>query len=66
MKKFFIFIFSLLVSLQLLAHGPTPQNVQESVTVTVSADKAWTYVKEFGNIHEWLPGAKSSSVEKKR
>ena len=65
MKKFFIFIFSLLVSLQLLAHGPTPQKVQESVTVNVSADKAWTYVKEFGNIHEWLPGAKSTSVEKK-
>ena len=51
MRKLILTLMTLLFSISIFAHGPTPQKVQESITVNVSADKAWALVKNFGEIH---------------
>tara|TARA_Y100000748_G_C15482400_1_gene483364 strand:- start:1857 stop:2012 length:156 start_codon:yes stop_codon:yes gene_type:complete len=47
MKKFILTLITLLFSMSILAHGPTPQKVQESVTVKIAPSKAWEIVKDW-------------------
>lgn len=65
MKKLILFVSCLIFSLSVLAHGPTPQKVQESITVNVSPEKAWELVKDFGAISTWLSAAKETKIEKR-
>ena len=65
MRKLILTLMTLLFSISIFAHGPTPQKVQESITVNVSADKAWALVKNFGEIHVWHPAVKSTTLEKR-
>lgn len=65
MKKLILFVYALIFSLSVLAHGPTPQKVQESITVNVSPEKAWELVKDFGSISKWHPAAKETKIEKR-
>ncbi len=52
-------------SMSIFAHGPTPQKVQESVTVNVSVEKAWALVKDFSAIDKWHPAVKDIKIEKR-
>ena len=47
MRKFILTLIILLFSISIFAHGPTPQKVQESVTVNVAPAKAWSVIKDF-------------------
>jgi hypothetical protein len=47
MRKFILTLIMLLFSISIFAHGPTPQKVQESVTVNVAPAKAWSVIKDF-------------------
>jgi len=47
MTRLITVIFALLLSFQIFAHGPTPQKVQESITVNISPNKAWAALKDF-------------------
>ena len=38
-----------------LAHGPTPQKVDQSVTIRAKPDAVWTVVGPFGGIGGWHP-----------
>ena len=49
MKKFILTLLALIFSMSIFAHGPTPQKVQESVTVSVSPAKAWSAIKGFSS-----------------
>ena len=49
MKKFILALLALIFSMSIFAHGPTPQKVQESVTVSVSPAKAWSAIKDFSS-----------------
>lgn len=49
------------ISSGVLAHGPTPQKVEESIEVKVEPDAAWTLVKDFANIGSWHPGLAKSA-----
>ena len=49
MKKFILALLALIFSMSIFAHGPTPQKVQESVTVSVSPAKAWSAIKGFSS-----------------
>ncbi len=49
MKKFILTLLTLLFSMSVLAHGPTPQKVQESITVKIAPSKAWEIVKDFAD-----------------
>ena len=49
MKKFILTLITLVFSISIFAHGPTPQKVQESVTVSVTPTKAWSVIKDFSD-----------------
>ena len=49
MRKFILILIALLFSITIFAHGPTPQKVQESVTVSVTPAKAWSVIKDFSD-----------------
>lgn len=65
MKKYLFLMITLLLSFQLFAHGPTPQKVQESLVINAPADKVWTMVKDFCNIHNWHPAVEKTTCEKR-
>lgn len=44
----------------LRAHGPTPQKVDEGVTISAPPATVWALVKKFGDIASWHPGLSSS------
>ena len=49
MRKFILALTSLMFSVLVFAHGPTPQKVQESITVKIAPAKAWAIVKDYAN-----------------
>ena len=38
-----------------LAHGPTPQSAEETVTIAASADAVWAVLKDFASLASWHP-----------
>jgi mxaD protein len=49
MKKIIIGFFLLFVSINVFAHGPSPQKVEKSIKINASPDKVWAIIKDFGN-----------------
>jgi mxaD protein len=47
-------------ALAALAHGPTPQKVEEKIEIAAPPEKVWGMVKEFGNIADWNPALSKS------
>lgn len=43
-----------------VAHGPTPQKVEETVTIAAPPDKVWAKVKDFDQLAAWNPAVTSS------
>ena len=54
MKKFILFFSTILFSLIAFAHGPTPQKVQESITVAIAPDKAYAILKDFSGFKKFM------------
>jgi mxaD protein len=52
MRKFILAFTSLMFSMSVFAHGPTPQKVQESITVDIAPAKAWLVVKNFTDFNK--------------
>ncbi len=48
-----------------LAHGPTPQKANESITINVPVDEVWNAIKHFDAIVSWHPDVKASSGDGK-
>jgi mxaD protein len=46
-----------------LAHGPTPQKVDEKITISAPPPDVWRVVKDFGSIGSWHPSVTSIKVE---
>jgi len=65
MKKIIIGIFLTCVSFSALAHGPSPQKVEKSITINASPDKVWAIVKDFGSFQKWEPLVTDIKLEKK-
>jgi len=65
MKKIIIGFFLLFVSINVFAHGPSPQKVEKSIKINASPDKVWAIIKDFGNFQKWQPLVTDSKVEKK-
>jgi len=65
MKKIFALLALAVLPLTAMAHGPSPQKVDKSVTIKAEPEKVWAMVKDFGNMHKWHPNVASSKVEKK-
>lgn len=41
------------------AHGPTPQKIDEAITIAAPADKVWSVVGNFSGIGAWNPAVTS-------
>jgi mxaD protein len=46
-----------------LAHGPTPQKVDQKITIQADPAKVWAVVKDFGSIQSWHPAVARAVVE---
>jgi mxaD protein len=47
-----------------LAHGPTPQKVDESVEVAAPPQRVWQLLGDFATMAAWNPAIKESSADK--
>ncbi len=65
MKKFLVLIALAACSITAVAHGPTPYKSDNSIVIKADPAKTWAMVKDFGNIHAWMPTVESTQVEKK-
>lgn len=65
MKKLFALLALAILPLTAMAHGPSPQKVDKSVTIKADPAKVWALVKDFGNMHKWHPSVASTKLEKK-
>jgi carbon monoxide dehydrogenase subunit G len=69
MKKILAFlavgITAATLSFTASAHGPSPQKVVREVVIKAEPAKVWAMVKDFGNLHAWLPPVASTKVTKK-
>jgi mxaD protein len=45
----------LLTPAMALAHGPTPQKVEEKISISAPPAKVWALVKDFGGLKAWHP-----------
>lgn len=45
-----------------VAHGPTRQQVVESIEVPVAPDVAWVRIKDFSALQSWHPAVESSTT----
>lgn len=66
MKKVLALIAMAIVPLTAAAHGPSPQKVEQSVTIKAAPAKVWALVKDFGNMQAWHPAVVSDKVETKK
>ncbi len=55
-------VLALWVSIS-FAHGPSRVKVEESIVINSSADKVWELIKDFDNLHTWLPVVESSEAQ---
>jgi len=46
-----------------LAHGPTPQKVDEKITIAAPPADVWKVVKDFASISSWHPSVTNIKVE---
>jgi len=65
MKKFLALIALATLSFNASAHGPSPQKVEKTIVIKAAPAKVWAMVKDFGNLHAWLPPIASTKLEKK-
>ncbi len=66
MKKFIALLALAILPFSALAHGPTPQKVEKTVTIKAPPAKVWALVKDFGNMQVWHPAIASDKTEQKK
>jgi len=65
MKKFLTALALAAFSISAFAHGPSPQKVDQTITIKADPAKVWAMVKDFGNMQAWHPAVKDTKLEKK-
>lgn len=50
MKKIIFALVAIMFSASVFSHGPTPQKVQESVTIAASPQKTWKALKNYSEL----------------
>lgn len=64
MKKLLV-LFAALLPLTADAHGPSPQKVEETVTIKAPPAKVWALVGNFDGWNKWHPAIQASKAEAK-
>lgn len=65
MTRFRFLAFATVVALSplpALAHGPTPQKVEQKAAIAAEPAKVWAIVKEFGGLQAWHPGVAKAAA----
>lgn len=57
MNRFFVTLALFLLSGIPIAyaHGPTPQKIEETITIAAPPDTVWNVIKDFGALAKWHP-----------
>lgn len=58
-----VFFFLVVAVSSAAAHGPTPQKVEEKISIAAPPADVWAAIKDFGNIASWHPGLTKSVGE---
>ena len=66
MKKFLALLALAILPLSAMAHGPSPQKVEKTITIKASPAKVWALIKDFGNMQAWHPGIAADKTEQKK
>ncbi len=48
-----------------LACGPSPQRVSKEIVIEASPKEVWALLGQFGGMHQWHSGVKSTTLEQK-
>lgn len=51
---------ALMLSPAIMAHGPTPQKIIETVEIAAPVDRVWALAGDFGSVAQWHSALKSS------
>ena len=64
MKKLlqFFAVAMMVIPVLATAHGPTRQQVKETVFINAAPEKVWEVVSDFGGLHNWHPAVASSEM----
>ncbi|MGH8603478.1 MAG: SRPBCC family protein, partial [Gammaproteobacteria bacterium] len=59
-----VFMYVLLQALSPIssAHGPTRQQVEETITINKPPAQVWALVGDFGGLHKWHPAIKATAM----
>ncbi|WP_019904713.1 SRPBCC family protein [Methylobacterium sp. 77] len=52
---------SFLLATTALAHGPTPQKIDQSITIAAKPDAVWAVVGDFAGVSKWHPDVATST-----
>lgn len=65
MKKLLQFFAVAMMVMPMLAtaHGPTRQQVKETVFINAAPEKVWDFVSDFGGLHNWHPAVASTEMK---
>lgn len=65
MKKLLQFFATALMIVPMLAtaHGPTRQQVNETVFINAAPEKVWEVVSDFSGLHKWHPAVASTEMK---
>jgi len=66
MKKFLALLALAILPLSAIAHGPSPQKVEKTITIKASPAKVWALIKDFGNMQTWNPNITAEKTEQKK
>lgn len=65
MKKLLQFFAMAMMVVPMLAtaHGPTRQQVKETIFINASPEQVWELVGDFGGLHKWHPAVASTELK---
>lgn len=63
MKKVLLTGLFCLITLTVLAHGPSPQKIKETIVIDAAPEAIWKIIGNFGSIDSWHPMVKRSEPD---
>lgn len=62
-KLLTLFSLGLIMAFSAIAHGPTPQKIDEKIIINADVAKVWDKLKEFDSLEQWHTGIDSIEME---
>lgn len=62
-KRTLFFVLIMLWASSAVAHGPSRVKVEETLIINAAPAAVWAQIKDFDNIHSWLPAVTKTSAQ---